>query len=94
MKNLCIIPARGGSKRIPRKKIKLLMNELNIDENYLDVTKSALEKSEKENLPVIALKINKKIITTSVSHLKVFWICSSQNEYLTIVGAIFHYFGK
>ena len=38
------------------------MNELKIDENYLDVTKSALDKSKKENLPVIALKVNKKII--------------------------------
>lgn len=27
MKNLCIIPARGGSKRIPRKNIKLFMDK-------------------------------------------------------------------
>ena len=46
------------------KKIKLLMNEINIDENYLDVIKPALAKKEKENgLPVIAMKVNKKIIT-------------------------------
>ena len=46
------------------KKIKLLMNELGIDENYLDVIKPALDKKEKEHgLPVIAMKINKKIIT-------------------------------
>ena len=46
------------------KKIKLLMNEINIDENYLDVIKPALIKKEKENnLPVIAMKVNKKIIT-------------------------------
>ncbi len=45
------------------KKIKMLMNELNIDENYLEVIKPALEKSRKENLPVIALKVNNKIIT-------------------------------
>ncbi|MBQ6323882.1 MAG: DUF1846 domain-containing protein [Bacilli bacterium] len=45
------------------KKIKLLMNELKIDESYLDVVKPALEKSKKENLPVIALKVGKKIIT-------------------------------
>ena len=46
------------------KKIKLLMNELNIDETYLEVIKPALEKKEKENgLPVIAMKINRKIIT-------------------------------
>ena len=44
-------------------KVKLLMNEIGIDENYLDVIKPALEKSEKEKLPVISLKIGKKIIT-------------------------------
>ena len=44
-------------------KVKLLMNEIGIDENYLDVIKPALEKSEKEHLPVISLKIGKKIIT-------------------------------
>ena len=46
------------------KKIKLLMNELQIDETYLDVIKPALDKKQKENgLPVIAMKIGKKIIT-------------------------------
>ena len=46
------------------KKIKLLMNELKIDESYLDVIKPALEKKSKENgLPVIAIKVNKKTIT-------------------------------
>ena len=46
------------------KKIKLLMNELGIDEMYLDVIKPALDKRQKENgLPVIALKANRKIIT-------------------------------
>ena len=46
------------------KKIKLLMNELKIDENYLDVIKPALDKKKKENgLPVIAMKVGKKIIT-------------------------------
>ncbi|MBQ6497509.1 MAG: DUF1846 domain-containing protein [Bacilli bacterium] len=46
------------------KKIKLLMNELNIDEMYLDVIKPALDKKKKENgLPVIAIKVNRKIIT-------------------------------
>ena len=40
------------------------MNELKIDENYLDVIKPALKKKEKENgLPVIAIKIGKKILT-------------------------------
>lgn len=55
---------QGLSDEEACKKIKLLMNELNIDETYLDVVKPALEKSAKEKLPVIALKINnKKIIT-------------------------------
>ena len=45
------------------KKVKLLMNELNIDENYLDVVKPAIKKSEKEKLPVIAIKVGNKIIT-------------------------------
>ena len=45
------------------KKIKLLMNELNIDETYLDVIKPALDKRDRENVPVMSLKINKKIIT-------------------------------
>lgn len=44
-------------------KVKLLMNELNIDESYLDVVKPALEKKEKTNHHAIAIKINKKIIT-------------------------------
>ena len=44
-------------------KVKLLMNEIGIDENYLDVIKPALDKSKKENLPVISIKIGKKIIT-------------------------------
>ena len=46
------------------KKIKLLMNELNIDEKYLDVIEPALSKAEKENVPVISLKIGKKKIIT------------------------------
>ena len=46
------------------KKVKLLMNELNIDEDYLDVIAPAIEKSQKENgKPVIAMKVNKKILT-------------------------------
>ncbi len=46
------------------KKIKLLMNELNIDEMYLDVIKPALDKKQKENgLPVIAMKVNRKVLT-------------------------------
>ena len=44
------------------KKVKLLMNELGIDENYLDVIAPALEKSKKDKVPVISMKIGKKII--------------------------------
>ena len=52
------------------KKIKLLMNELNIDETYLDVIAPALEKSKKEKgLPVIAIKVGKKIITGKQTNL-------------------------
>ncbi len=52
------------------KKIKLLMNEINIDETYLDVITPALEKKKKENgLPVIAMKVNKKIITGKQTNL-------------------------
>ena len=52
------------------KKIKLLMNELNIDEDYLEVINPALEKKEKENgLPVIAIKVNRKIITGKQTNL-------------------------
>ena len=46
------------------KKVKLLMNELNIDESYLDVVKPALDKKKKEKgTPVIAMKVNNEIIT-------------------------------
>ena len=44
-------------------KVKLLMNEVGIDENYLDVIKPALDKRDSSNKPSIALKIGKKIIT-------------------------------
>ena len=58
-------------------KIKLLMNELNIDEGYLDVIKPALDKKKKENnLPVIAMKVNRKIIT------------GKQTDLLTPAGAV------
>ena len=45
------------------KRIKLLMNELNIDENYLDVIEPALAKRDKEGVPVISMKVGKKILT-------------------------------
>ena len=52
------------------KKIKNLMNKLNIDENILDVVKPALDRKEKENgKPSIALKIGRKIITGKQSDL-------------------------
>lgn len=59
----------GISDEEPYKKVKLLMNELKIDENYLDVIKPAMDKSKKENLPVIAMKVNKKIITGKQTEL-------------------------
>ena len=52
------------------KKIKALMDKLNIDENILDVVKPALDKKEIENgKPVIAMKIGRKIITGKPSDL-------------------------
>ena len=45
------------------KKIKLLMNEIDIDEEYLSVIKPALEKASSEGVDVIALEIGDKIIT-------------------------------
>ena len=46
------------------KNIKLLMNELKIDESYLDVIKPALDKKKKEgDIPVVAMKVGRKIFT-------------------------------
>ena len=45
------------------KKIKLLMNELNIDESYLDVIKPALDKKKEKKSQAIAMKVNNKIFT-------------------------------
>lgn len=42
------------------KRIKLLMNELNIDEKYIDVVDVALEKAKMENVPVISMKLSKR----------------------------------
>ncbi len=45
-------------------RIKIIMNDLNINENYLEVVTVAKEKSKKELVPVVALKLpNGKIIT-------------------------------
>ncbi len=51
-------------------RIKCLMNELEVDENYLDVVKPALDKSKKENRHVVSLKLpNGKIITGKQTEL-------------------------
>jgi len=51
-------------------KIKVLMNELNIDETMLDTVNECLSKSNKENVPVLAIKLNNnKIITGKESNL-------------------------
>ena len=52
------------------------MNELNIDETYLDVIKPALAKAKEKGAPVIAMKVNKKIIT------------GKQTELLTPAGSV------
>lgn len=52
------------------KKIKNIMDSINIDENILDVVKPALERKERENgNPAIAIKINDIIITGRQSEL-------------------------
>lgn len=52
------------------KHIKILMNELNIDEYYIDVVKPALDKANKSKTHVISLKLpNGKIITGKQTEL-------------------------
>lgn len=53
----------GLSEKETYEKIKLLMNELNIDENYLDVIKPALDKKKETGCSAVALKVGRKIIT-------------------------------
>jgi uncharacterized protein (UPF0371 family) len=53
----------GKSDENTCEKIKLLMNELGIDVDYLDVIKPALAKKEEKKCHVIAIKVGKKIIT-------------------------------
>lgn len=54
----------GNSDTETVQKIKLLMNELDIDENYLKVIKAAKEISKKREIHLIALELpNGKIIT-------------------------------
>ena len=51
-------------------KVKVLMNELNIDENILEVIEPCLTKAKKEKKPVISLKLpNGKIITGKQTEL-------------------------
>lgn len=50
-------------------KIRLLMNELLLDEEYLEVVKVARNKEIEKNEPVIALKIGRKIITGKQTEL-------------------------
>lgn len=51
-------------------KIKVLMNELNIDESMLDAVNECLDKSRKTNREVLAIKLNnKKVITGKESEL-------------------------
>ena len=51
-------------------RIKVLMNELNIDENYLDIVPAAIKKSEMCNAHVVSLKLsNGKIITGKETEL-------------------------
>lgn len=51
-------------------RVKKLMNELGISENYLDVVKPALDKSKKEKRHVISLKLpNGRIITGKETNL-------------------------
>lgn len=50
-------------------KIKLLMNELNIDEDIISPIKHARKKALESNSPSIALKLNNKIITAKESKL-------------------------
>ena len=50
-------------------KIKILMNELEIDENLIFARKVALEKAEKEKVPCIAMCVGNEIITGKESSL-------------------------
>ena len=50
-------------------KIKILMNELEISEDLIKSRKKALEKSDLENTPVVAIEINDEIITGKESTL-------------------------
>ena len=50
-------------------KIKILMNELEINEDLIKCRKNALKKADKEKKPVIAIEIGNKIITGKQSNL-------------------------
>ena len=51
------------------KKIKVLMNELNIDENYLDVVKASIDKKKETGEHAISIKVGSKIITGRQTNL-------------------------
>ena len=44
-------------------KIKILMNEMEINEDFIKCRKAAIKKAEDDNVPAIAIEIGKKIIT-------------------------------
>lgn len=50
-------------------KIKILMNELEINEDFIKCRKAAIKKSEEDNVPAVAMEIGKKIITGKESEL-------------------------
>ena len=50
-------------------KIKILMNELEINEDFIKCRKIALKKAEDVNAPVVAIEIGKKIITGKETEL-------------------------
>ena len=50
-------------------RIKVLMNNLNIDENYFDIRKTALSKSREKNSHIASMKVNNKNLTGKESEL-------------------------
>ena len=50
-------------------KIKILMNELEINEDFIRCRKAAIKKAEEENTPAVAIEIGKKIITGKETEL-------------------------
>ena len=50
-------------------KIKILMNELEINEDFIKCRKAAIKKAEDDNCPAVAIEIGKKIITGKETEL-------------------------